>query len=147
MGTYAGNYSSIAHGDREVILKLTQAKFTRSMRMTTPLEFKDALKTKPVGQGKLLLLHHCPPRTDTTEGIAQAKLGMIVPKRFLRLSVNRHRVKRVLRESFRHMQSKLPAGSYLFRLKFLPKALPNSQLKQLTRQEADKLLSKLLGAR
>jgi ribonuclease P protein component len=114
--------------------------------MTHATEFKDALRTKPVGQGKVLLLHYCPAKSNPAS-LSSAKLGLIIPKRYLRLAVDRNRVKRVLRESFRHLRQDLPAGSYLFRLKLLPRSLPKSQLKQIARQEADKLLSKLRASK
>lgn len=112
------------------------------MRMSAPEEFKQALRTKPVGRSKLFLLHHTTPEHDTS-AIIQRQLGFIVPKRFLRLAVDRNRVKRVLRESFRLMQTDLPGGLYLFRLRVAPGNLTGSGLKRASRQEADQLLSKL----
>ena len=123
-------------------MESTRAKFTKSMRMTVPDEFKMALRTKPIGHGKFLSLHYHALSDPVGESIG-IKLGLIVPKRLVRLAVQRNRVKRVLRESFRLKQRELPSGSYLFRLKRAPGALSGSEIKKLAREEADKLLRKV----
>lgn len=112
------------------------------MRLTTPAEYRAVLRTRPVGQGKILLLHYA-SHLQTPDNPICPKLGLITPKRILRLAVDRNRVKRVLRESFRHQQNNLPAGSYVFRLKTIPQSVDRSQLKRLVRHEADKLLGRL----
>ena len=109
--------------------------------MRAPEEFKQALRVKPIGRSKLFLLHYVASERSTDE-IKPSQLGFIVSKRYLRLAVDRNRVKRVLRESFRLMHPELPAGLYLFRLRATPRALTGSGLKQAARQEADQLLSK-----
>lgn len=123
-------------------MESTRAKLTKSMRMRAPEEFKQALRAKPIGRSKLFLLHYADTEHGTQE-ITPSQLGFIVPKRLLRLAVDRNRVKRVLRESFRLMQTDLPGGLYLFRLRATPEGLSSSGLKQVARQEADQLLSKL----
>ena len=49
-------------------------------------------------------------------GPGDARLGLIVPKRILRRAVDRNRVKRVLREWFRHSRSRLAGRDCVIRL-------------------------------
>jgi len=46
----------------------------------------------------------------------QARLGLIVPKRIVQRSVDRNRVKRVLREWFRHNRQRLSGRDCVIRL-------------------------------
>jgi ribonuclease P protein component len=49
-------------------------------------------------------------------GLEIARLGLIVPKRHLSLAVDRNRVKRMIREWFRHRQSSLEGRDVLVRV-------------------------------
>jgi len=76
---------------------------------------------------------------------AQNKVAFSVPKRFFKLAVDRNRVKRLLREAYRHQQHEinLPDGKsyhfmWIFQSNKLPdqdhvKQLMQSVIKQLTR--------------
>lgn len=116
--------------------------FPRKLRMTASDEFKSALRTRPIVQGRIFSLHWYDCK-DLKDFDPVAKLGFIVPKRVLRLSVDRNRIKRVLRESFRASQANLPVGFYLFRLKARPPIHSKSTLKDTARIEADSLLKKM----
>ena len=70
--------------------------FPRASRMLHASEFASTLKTRPAARSTFLVLNH--KRASSDE---RARLGLIVPKRFLKQSVSRNRVKRVLRECFR----------------------------------------------
>ena len=114
----------------------------RKLRMTASDEFKSALRTRPIAQGRIFSLHWYDCK-DLKDFDPVAKLGFIVPKRILRLAVDRNRIKRVLRESFRTSQANLPVGFYLFRLKSRPPIHSKSTLKHAARTEADFLLKKM----
>ncbi len=45
-----------------------------------------------------------------------ARLGLVVPKRLARKAVLRNRIKRILREAFRHRSANLPAVDLVIRL-------------------------------
>ncbi|GAB4350592.1 MAG: hypothetical protein Kow0073_05070 [Immundisolibacter sp.] len=44
------------------------------------------------------------------------RLGLVIPKRRVRLAVHRNRLKRWIRESFRHHQQRLPAADIVVRV-------------------------------
>ncbi len=61
-------------------------------------------------RGSCFDLHH------TASGRQQARLGLIISKRFARSAVLRNLIKRQIREMFRHTSSLLPAEDIVFRL-------------------------------
>jgi ribonuclease P protein component len=63
-----------------------------------------------------------------------ARLGLAVPKRVLKRATDRARVKRLIRESFRHHRSELPAVDVVVTLKTQPRDVHDPALHgQITR--------------
>ncbi|UOD50539.1 ribonuclease P protein component [Orrella daihaiensis] len=116
--------------------------FSRKLRLLSPEQFAVALRSRPVGRSPLLTFHWCKSPTVEATDNCQPKLGLIIPKRLARLSVQRNAIKRVLRESFRHQQSKLPGGYYVARLAAPLPTVSLTELKRLIRQQADSILIK-----
>lgn len=77
--------------------------------MLRPAEFQAVFdaSTVKVGEARFLLLT-CPNGSD------HPRLGLVVAKKKVRRSVDRNRVKRVVRESFRLHQAQLPAHDVIF---------------------------------
>jgi ribonuclease P protein component len=76
--------------------------FGKQQRLLTASEFKavfDGARYKATHRSLLLLA--VPSATQ------QARLGLVVAKKHARLSVQRNRLKRLLRENFRHSQQEL----------------------------------------
>lgn len=115
-------------------------KLPRVARMTEASEFKNALRKKPSALGNSFSLHWVKALSNASQN---PQLGFIVPKRILRRAIDRNRIKRALRESFRLNQTQLPAGLYLFRLKAAPKNVETTTLIKSARAEADLLLRKI----
>jgi ribonuclease P protein component len=63
--------------------------------------------------------------------VGHARLGMVVPKRLLVRAVDRNRVKRCIRESFRLNLGELPACDFVVRLTDKPK--PGEEARDLGR--------------
>jgi ribonuclease P protein component len=59
------------------------------------------------------------------------RLGMVVPKRLLARAVDRNRVKRCVRESFRLLLPELPACDFVVRL--VAKPIPGEEARALSR--------------
>lgn len=82
--------------------------FGKQHRLLTPREFKavfDGALFKASHRSLLLLAI---PAVDTpSQPDAPARLGLVVAKKHARLAVQRNRLKRLLRESFRHHKAEL----------------------------------------
>lgn len=72
-----------------------------------------------------------------------ARLGVVVPKRFLKAAVRRNLVKRLGREQFRLLRAQLPQNDLILRLAVKPVALDRKALAE----EIRKLLLKLKAPR
>lgn len=80
-------------------------------------------------------------RGDAT---GEARLGLVIPKRFAALAVTRNAIKRVLRETFRHYRADLPPGDMVFRLVAPLDRLSLTRLKKQVRAEAEALFTKII---
>lgn len=77
-------------------------EFSRSLRLLTPAEFKRVLDgpTLRASHASFILLAR-------ENGLPQARIGFVLPKRRVRHAVARNRVKRIIRESFRRQHTAL----------------------------------------
>ena len=71
--------------------------------------------------------------------LGAARLGLSVAARILRRAVQRNRIRRIIRESFRHHQQRLPALDIVVGLRSSPRDVDNAQL----RRSLDKLWQKI----
>ena len=82
---------------------MSEFSFNRSVRILRPADFQrvfaDPLKS---GNSEFTVL-------ATANGLPHARLGLAIAKKRVRLAVDRNRIKRHVRESFRHHQAELPA--------------------------------------
>lgn len=116
--------------------------FARTARLLTPEQYSAALKTRPFARSDWFTCHRCNSLETEAAQRALPKLGFIIPKRLVKLSVRRNAIKRVLREAFRHCQASLPGGYYVFRLKAPVPAGSLTELKRAVREQADGMLAK-----
>lgn len=72
-------------------------------------------------------------------GTGSARLGLSVAARILRRAVARNRIRRLIRESFRHHQHHLPALDIVVGLRGSPRDADNAQL----RRSLEKLWQKI----
>ncbi len=77
--------------------------FPKTARLTQPREFKQVLDSGQRQSDACFILISLPGATG------QPRLGLVVARRHLRRAVDRNRVKRMVRESFRHSRASLPA--------------------------------------
>jgi ribonuclease P protein component len=98
--------------------------FARRYRLTKTDEFSSVFGFRKAIRGKLLMLHYQLRATGETD----ARLGLVVGKKFLKQAVDRNRCKRVLREQFRRCRAELPACDLVVRLAAKPGKLDASVL-------------------
>ena len=96
------------------------ARFPKSHRLTKTDEFSSVFSFRKALRSTTFLLHYRARGIELTGG---ARLGLVVAKRFLRRSVDRNLIRRLIREAFRKMHSDLPSKDLIVRLAIRP-ALP-----------------------
>jgi len=80
----------------------TQAPFGPEARLHSPPEFRQVFSSgrKHVSDGLVVIA--------APGGTSRSRLGLALAKKRIRRAVDRNRVKRVIRESFRHARYRLP---------------------------------------
>jgi len=131
---------------------LTSSRYPARARLHRPAEFAAALKGRWVGKGAWLVLSAGravvgvtdisvtdtdAQATDAQLAPPQARLGLIIGKRYAPHAVTRNALKRVIREAFRLRRHELPARDYVVRL--YAKVGPGSltAIKRAARAEVD----------
>ena len=112
--------------------------FGREKRLLTPQQFKavfDYASNKVPGKNVLLLA-----RDNQLE---HPRLGLVIGKKSVKLAVERNRIKRQIRESFRHNQSLLVGVDIVIVARRGIADLSNIEL----RQQFDKMLKRLARQR
>lgn len=104
-----------------------------SARLLKPAEFRRVFEQGQVRHSRCFSLRFAP----AAHGMSTARLGLAVSRKACPLAVQRNRVKRAVRESFRQHRAELPAMDIVVMAK--PSARDALNLKQL----ADQLWSSL----
>jgi ribonuclease P protein component len=86
--------------------------FARCHRLTKTDEFSSVFGFRKAIRGQWLMLHYQP----RSPGLPGARLGLVVGKKLLRRAVDRNRVKRRLRETFRRQRQGIPVCDLIVRL-------------------------------
>jgi len=87
------------------------SSFPPSARLHTPAEFQRLLRDGQRSHGRYFRLHVL--AAPAAPALATPRLGITVSKRVDKRAVERNRIKRIVRESFRHCRAQLAAGDYL----------------------------------
>ncbi|UCV15137.1 ribonuclease P protein component [Quatrionicoccus australiensis] len=98
--------------------------FARRYRLTKTDEFSSVFGFRKAIRGKLLMLHYQP----RASGSDDPRLGVVVAKKLLKRSVDRNKVKRIIREQFRCQRINLPACDLVVRLAVKPAPLDGKLL-------------------
>ncbi len=115
--------------------------FPKRYRLTKTDEYSSVFGFRRAVRSTHFLLHYR-PRALEDMGLPSAltaRLGVVVPKRFLKAAVRRNLVKRLGREQFRLLRSKLPQNDLILRLAVKPATLD----RKLLAEEIRRLLLKL----
>jgi ribonuclease P protein component len=119
--------------------------FPKRFRLTKTDEYSSVFGFRSTVRSSHFLLHYR-PRAQEGElrpaGLT-ARLGVVVPKRFLKAAVRRNLVKRLGREQFRLLRAQLPQNDLILRLAVKPLVLDRKALAE----EIRKLFLKLKAPR
>lgn len=101
------------------------ASFPRAVRLLKPDEFEQVFKQNERARTDHLLVMARP------NALGHARLGMIIAKRLLPLAVDRNRIRRCVRETFRLQRQNLPPCDFVIRL--VAKPLAGKEIHELAR--------------
>ncbi|HEY1726078.1 MAG TPA: ribonuclease P protein component [Steroidobacteraceae bacterium] len=101
---------------------------SRTRRLRRPIEFQSAYATGRRMGNEFFTVNVKPNERDG------ARLGMSVAARILRRAVDRNRLRRLIRESFRHHQSALPRVDIVVGLRPGVKTADNQRLRVALQQ-------------
>lgn len=83
--------------------------FPRTARLLAPRQFQDVFANGKRVHGALMRLHAWVRASE----VPGARLGIAVPKRVAKRAVERNRIRRIVREEFRHRRQQLPTGDFV----------------------------------
>lgn len=109
-------------------------EFNRESRLLTPGHFQAVFK-KPIKFGSRHFTLLITPTNLSDDSCKNNRLGLAIAKKRVKLAVQRNRIKRIVRESFRLNQHDLPAIDIVVMVK--------SGIDQLDNQEINKELAKI----
>ncbi|TKC83489.1 ribonuclease P protein component [Trinickia terrae] len=117
-----------------------QAAFPKAARLLKTDEFSSVFRLRPWRRSAHFVVYARPTGND-------ARLGLVIGKKFAPRAATRNLVRRIAREAFRVRRADFGGWDILLRLhtRFDKKALPSAAsapLKMLCRSEIDELLSK-----
>ena len=116
-----------------------RATFPPAARLLRPSEYASALKGRRIARGALFVV--TTPR-EVPEDAANARLGLVIAKRFAAKSVTRNAIKRVIREAFRARRHTLPRRDFVVRLHTRVEPLSLTEVKTRVRAEIDALFDR-----
>lgn len=111
--------------------------FPKTHRLIKTDDFSSVFGFRTALKSPHFLLHY---RIREADEAPQARLGLVVAKRFLRRSVDRNLIRRLAREHFRLLHIGLPARDVILRLATKPKELD----RRLLAEEIRSLLGKMI---
>ncbi len=104
-------------------------EFNRESRLLTPDHFQSVFK-KPIRFGSSHFTILITPSNLPTDSCKNNRLGLAIAKKRVKLAVQRNRIKRITRESFRLNQHNLPAIDMVVMVKSGIDQLDNKEINQ-----------------
>jgi ribonuclease P protein component len=98
-------------------------RFPRQLRLTKPAEFTAVFNQGKRGGDRQINILSRP------NAMSHGRLGLVIAKKYLRKAVDRNRVKRQIRESFRHSKQHLHGMDVVVLLRADIRTVSNSQLR------------------
>lgn len=91
---------------------MKNAGFPRAARLLSGVEFQRVFKSRQVESNRYFRIHWADPVQDD-RSVDGARLGLAIAKRVVRRAVDRNRIRRVARETFRLHRRQLRPADYV----------------------------------
>lgn len=112
--------------------------FSKYLRLLNASDYKAVFDDAPFRASNQHLLVLSKPNQKP-----QPRLGLVIAKKNVRLAVQRNRIKRILRESFRLNQHQLPCLDFVVLARRNLDSLDNQQLHELFNKQWQKIINKV----
>lgn len=116
----------------------TTARFPKRARLLKPAEFSRVFKD-PIRSSDRLFTILAVPNTESDS----ARLGLAISKKHAKRAVDRNRIKRVVRETFRHQLPLLPVADFVVMARDATIRASNQELFDSLTQHWKRLCAKL----
>ncbi|MCW8957180.1 MAG: ribonuclease P protein component [Gammaproteobacteria bacterium] len=103
-------------------MNVIRARFSRRARLLKPAEFSRVFDQAIRSSDRLFIIL---ARLNDKQS---PRLGLAISKKNARLAIDRNRIKRIIRESFRLNQLKLPAADFVVMARPITRTLTNQAL-------------------
>lgn len=117
--------------------------FPKNRRLIKTDDYSSVFNFRKAFRETHFFVHYCTREASNDKEKKEARLGLIVAKRFLPKAVARNLIKRLAREQFRQMANKLKNCDVIVRLAKKPENLTKTTRKRLS-EELARLLKKLM---
>ena len=116
-------------------------EFSKSLRLLKPADFQPVFDDAPVraAHPQILIL-------SRFNQLPHPRLGLVIAKKNIRLAVERNRVKRIIRETFRHHQQSLSGLDAVVLARRGLDNLDNAELHRLLNQQWQRLIKRSRSA-
>ncbi|MFW2371730.1 MAG: ribonuclease P protein component [Gammaproteobacteria bacterium] len=104
-------------------MNANQARFSKRARLLKPAEFSRVFDQALRSSDRLFII-----LVRLNDKLSSPRLGLAISKKNARLAVDRNRIKRIIRESFRHNLSRLPAADFVVMARPVTRTLTNQAL-------------------
>ena len=105
-------------------------KLNKSVRLTGKNRFASVFRARHVRSNRYFLIHYAPDPAQAKINWAKARLGITVSRKVHRSAVQRNRIRRQIRESFRLWRPILEYNDYVVRARPAAAQLDNAALRQ-----------------